>query len=150
LHKAAQHDQLQKIVSKDAVRLRSHVKQLLKRVGHDTAGQQVGQALLQLLAAPASAAVHVSTTSTAAADHITEVQQLVAAVGAKHLLRFGSPALVQAAVDAQLVSIVAALQQACRKDPGTFLQLLEQNLAGLDKYTAEQVSTMAFCAGELL
>lgn len=149
LQQAAKAGQLQQLLSQHSHSLQRHAKQLLKRVGHDTSGQQLGAALLPLAVAAAGAGGPQGLPSGAPSSSTTEpeaqARQLVAAVGTKHLLRFASTGVVQAAIDAQLVSAADALQQACRRDPGCFLRLLEDNLHQLHSYDASKVGGSLFC-----
>jgi len=141
LQQAAKVGQQQQLLGQHSDSLQRHASRLLKRVGHDAAGQQVGEALL-LLAGAAAAAAGPSPmeTSTGSASNLTaQALVLVTAVGTKYLLRFGSRDMVQAAVDAQLVTASDALQQACRRDPGNFLQLLDSSLDKHPKAVADQV-----------
>jgi hypothetical protein len=59
------------------------------------------------------------------------------------VLRFGSTRVLQAAVDAKLVSLEEALAQACRREPSIFLQLLEVNIDALDRGLAARVRDLA-------
>jgi hypothetical protein len=153
LQRAAKNGHLQQLthVSETSHCLKRHAQQLIKRVGHDAASQQVGEALLQLVAAGNTSQTYSTagtSTGTASTAAHADAEQLFDAFGAKHVLRFGSTRVLQAAVDARLVSLEEALAQTCRREPGIFLQLLEHNVDALDRIGAERVRGLRLHLGQ--
>lgn len=158
MQKAAKSEgQLQQLLNQHSQALTRHARQLTKLLRHDASGQLVGRALLQLLLNPipdpttpipstdstSSSGREGTHTDDAAAVAAAQAQRIVAVVGVKPLLRFGSMELVLAAVDADLASAADALLEACRRTPQDFITLLQRSLDVLDTAALKKVSQLS-------